>query len=145
MELTLVRKYCRPGYIIGKLYVNDNYLCDTLEPKNGHLYSSMSVKKIASIKSSLGIIAIPLGRYPVLITKSVKFKRWLPQLVGVPGFSGIRIHSGNTPEDTEGCILVGWNKVPGKVVNSRSALDKLMTLLVAAYNKGEAVWIRVKA
>ena len=53
----------------------------------------------------------------------------LPLILDVPNFSGIRIHSGNTENDTEGCILVGENKVIGKVINSRIIFNKLMSKL----------------
>lgn len=152
MELFLKRKYYKPGYIIGKLYVEGDvyhktqrYLCDTLEPKSGHLTASMKLSEIKRIKKQLGAVAIPPGRYPVLITKSTKFKKWLPLLVGVPGFSGIRIHAGNCPEDTRGCILPGLNRRKGMVLNSNACLSEIMHLLQDSYTRGDAVWVRIKA
>ena len=98
--LTLTRIAKRADYTIGRLEdENGVKICDTLEPtwrdyKGGEL-------KVPR-KS-----AVPEGTYPVVVTKSKKFGKYLPLLVGVPGFEGIRIHSGNTVNDTEGCILVG--------------------------------------
>ena len=73
--------------------------------------------------------AVPEGTYPVVVTKSWKFGKYLPLLVGVPGFEGIRIHSGNTSKDTDGCILVGQNLEKGKVLMSRITLERLMKLI----------------
>ena len=112
------------------------YFCDTLEPtwrdyKNG----AYKVK---------GRSAIPEGRYAVVISYSPKFKQWLPILLGVPKFEGIRIHAGNTTADTEGCILVGKNREVGKVLESRIWLHRLKQKIVEAKGRGEAVWITIK-
>ena len=120
--LTLTRIAKRADYTIGRLEdENGVKICDTLEPpwrdyKGGEL-------KVPR-KS-----AVPEGTYPVVVTKSKKFGKYLPLLVGVPGFKGVRIHSGNTVNDTEGCILVGQNLIKGKVLLSRLTLEKLMRLI----------------
>ena len=88
--------------------------------------------------------AIPEGRYAVVISWSPKFKAWLPILLGVPKFEGIRIHAGNTSEDTEGCILVGKNKLVGQVVDSRIWVHRLKQKIVEARSRGEPVWITIK-
>ena len=122
MKLTLKRIAKRADYTIGRLEdENGVKICDTLEPtwrdyKGGEL-------KVPR-KS-----AVPEGTYPVVVTKSKKFGKYLPLLVGVPGFEGVRIHSGNTVNDTEGCILVGQNLIKGKVLLSRLTLEKLMRLI----------------
>ena len=122
MKLTLTRIAKRADYTIGRLEdENGVKICDTLEPtwrdyKGGEL-------KVPR-KS-----AVPEGTYPVVVTKSKKFGKYLPLLVGGPGFEGIRIHSGNTVNDTEGCILVGQNLEKGKVLLSRLTLEKLMRLI----------------
>ena len=111
------------------------YFCDTLEPtwrdyRNGG-------RKIK------GRSAIPEGRYAVVITWSPRLKQWLPLLLGVPMFSGIRIHAGNTAKDTTGCILVGQNLKRGMVLNSRIWLKRLKDKIVEAKARGEGVWITV--
>ena len=91
----------------------------------------------------VGLTAIPEGSYPVVITKSPRFRRWFPLLVGVPGFTGIRIHSGSMAADTRGCILVGENTIVGRLTSSRATLTKLITTIMAASDQGEAVWITI--
>ena len=113
MDLKLKRIYSSDTYTIGHLYINADYYCDTLEDTDRGLSSDMPEEQIKKIKI-YGKTAIPTGRYKVEVTYSPKFKRHLPLLIGVKGFTGIRIHSGNTPEDTLGCLLVGYNKEKGK-------------------------------
>lgn len=121
-KLTLTRIAKRADYTIGILEdENGSKICDTLEPTwRNYKGGELKVPK----KS-----AVPEGTYPVVVTKSRRFGRYLPLLVGVPGFEGIRIHSGNTSDDTEGCILVGQNLMVGKVLWSRITLEKLMRLI----------------
>ena len=120
--LTLKRIAKRADYTIGRLEdENGVEICDTLEPVHRD-YKGGELK--VPRKS-----AVPEGTYPVVVTKSKKFGKYLPLLVGVPGFEGIRIHSGNTVNDTEGCILVGQNLIKGKVLLSRLTLEKLMRLI----------------
>ena len=148
MELILERIAKRKAYTIGRLsirqQVDDEYLagyenkyfCDTLEPTwRDYEHGAYKVK---------GRSAIPEGRYAVVISYSPKFKQWLPILLGVPKFEGIRIHAGNTAKDTEGCILVGQNREVGKVLDSRKWLYELKQKIVEAKDRGEAVWLTIK-
>lgn len=128
MELLLNRIFRGDEYTIGHLYIDGDYYCDVLEDTDRGLSSDMSEEQIKKIKI-YSKTAIPTGRYKVEVTYSPKFKRYLPILLNVKGFTGIRIHSGNTPEDTFGCLLVGYNKEKGKVLNSRVTSDKLTALL----------------
>ena len=122
MKLILTRHARQADYTIGRLEdENGKKICDTLEPtwrdyKGGEL-------KIP--KKS----AIPEGTCRVVVTKSRRFQKYLPLLVGVHGFEGVRIHSGNTNKDTDGCILVGHNLQVGQVLWSRITLEKLMKLI----------------
>ena len=122
MRLILTRHARRADYTIGRLEdENGMKVCDTLEPTwRDYKGGEMKIPK----KS-----AIPEGSYRVVVTKSRRFQKYLPLLVGVPGFEGVRIHAGNTSRDTEGCILVGQNLQVGKVLWSRITLEKLMKLI----------------
>ncbi len=128
MDLKLKRIFRGDKYTIGHLYIDGNYYCDVLEDVDRGLSSDMTEEEIKKIKV-YGKTAVPTGRYKVEVTYSPKFKRYLPILLNVKGFSGIRVHSGNTAEDTLGCLLVGYNKVKGQVINSRVTSDKLTALL----------------
>ena len=122
MKLTLTRIARRTDYTIGRLTTEGGEkICDSLEP------TWRDYK--AGEKKVPGKSAIPEGSYRVVVTKSQRFGKYLPLLVGVPGFEGVRIHAGNTSRDTEGCILVGQNLQVGKVLWSRIALEKLMELI----------------
>ena len=133
MILTLDRKYKLPTYTIGKLYIDGEYFCDTLEDKDRGLTDDMTVGEISKIKIKKET-AIPTGTYKVTITYSNRFKKSMPLINDVKGFEGIRIHSGNTDKDTEGCILVGFNKIKGNVINSRDTYNKLFSILSKSNN-----------
>jgi len=112
---------------IGKLYLNDVFICDTLEDvcrdlnRDGDLNDSGEVK-------IYGETAIPAGTYPVIINMSPRFKKMLPRLSGIAGYDGVLIHSGNFAKDTHGCILVGIRGVDVlQGGTSMKALARLMT------------------
>ena len=91
-----------------------------------------------------GKTAIPRGRYRVTITPSARFGRDMPLLNDVPGYVGVRIHSGNTAADTEGCILVGLGLGTNAITQSRDAFNHLFPLISNAIARGETVWATVK-
>jgi hypothetical protein len=113
MELLLKRLHKTSNSTIGELYVNGVFECYTLE----------DVERAVKIKNET---AIAKGKYKVVITYSNRFKRDLPLLLNVPNFEGVRIHSGNTNHDTEGCILVGLTRSKDFIGNSRKAFAKLL-------------------
>lgn len=125
MRLTLIRIANRPTYCIGKLYIDGKWFCDTLEDTDRGLDDSMDVETILGLKV-YGMTAIPTGIYVVQLTYSPKYKKILPLITNVKGYAGVRIHSGNTEKDTEGCVLVGKNKEVGKVLDSRKTFNLLM-------------------
>lgn len=126
MKLEVKRIAKQSTYTIGKLFIDGEYFCDTLEDVCRGLTQDMTEAQIAQIKVK-GQTAIPSGIYKVDITFSQKFKKYLPILENVKGFEGIRIHSGNDSDDTEGCLLVGKNKAKGQVLESRDTFNKLMS------------------
>lgn len=129
IKLRIKRIAKQPTYTIGKLYIDDKYYCDTLEDTDRGLKQSDSLEQIKA-KKVYGQTAIPTGEYYVNLTYSPKFKRILPVIYDVKGYEGIRIHSGNTPADTLGCVLVGYNKIKGKVINSKDTLNQLIDILI---------------
>jgi len=118
MKLLLERIYKAPTYTIGKLSIDGVHFCDTLE----------DVVRPDGVKV-YGQTAIPTGTYTVILTMSNRFKKVLPLLLNVPMFDGIRIHAGNTSEDTHGCLLVGINDKKGRVGSSLVTMAKLMPML----------------
>ena len=153
MEIKVKRKWKKEAYTIGKMYIDGEYVCDTLEDKDRGLTSNMSVAQICDVKVH-GETAIPTGRYLVdMKTVSPRFggraqylfcKGRLPRLCNTPGYQGVLIHCGNTAKDTDGCILVGENKAVGQVLNSTATFRKVYTMLKAADERGEQIWITIE-
>ena len=121
MKITVKRIHRTDISTIGELYIDGVFECYTLE----------DIEREVKIKSET---AIPNGTYKVIINQSNRFKRLLPLLLNVPNFEGVRIHSGNTNHDTEGCILVGQTRSKNFIGQSRKAFDKLFKKMQAAKN-----------
>lgn len=121
MKLDLKRIFKGPLYTIGNLYIDGAYFCNTLE--DPHRPDGIKIQ---------GDTCISEGTYKIIINMSNRFKKLMPLLLNVPNFEGIRIHSGNTAANTSGCILVGQNKVKGKVINSKETFNKLFKILQSA-------------
>lgn len=121
MVITVKRLYKTDTSVIGELLVDGIFECFTLE----------DAERPVKIK---GETAIPKGTYRVIINESNRFKRLLPLLIDVPNFEGVRIHSGNSNHDTEGCILVGQTRNKNYIGQSRKAFDKLFKKMQTAKN-----------
>lgn len=145
MELKLKRIALRETYTIGRLYVDNHYFCDTLEDK---------VRNYTKEGKVYGETAIPYGRYEITMkVQSPKYsqrasyawcKGYLPRLLNVPHFEGILIHSGNDATHSNGCVLVGENKVKGQVINSMATLKRLIPILKYTSDSGEKIWITIE-
>jgi len=133
MELRLERLPSKNEATIGTLFLAGLKFCYTLE----------DVVRPAGVKVK-GKTAIPSGRYEIIIDMSERFKRRMPLLLNIPDFEGVRIHSGNVSEDTEGCILVGMDKGESSIVRSREAFNKLFDILETAFSIDEKVWITIE-
>ena len=145
MELVLERKWKKSDYTIGILLIDNKKFCEVIEDKDRGLKDSMTSEQIKLIKKP-NMTAIPTGTYDVTLDVfSSKFGNIpfykkvcngkLPRLLNVKGFEGILIHCGNTQLDTSGCLIVGENKVKGKVINSKITFEKLYNILKNSKDK----------
>lgn len=142
-KFELVRKYFTEYSTIGELFLEGNFVCFILEDKDRMLDSEWPIEKIKETKV-YGRTAIPTGEYRVEWTYSNKYKRVMPELLKVKGYQGIRIHSGNTPEDTEGCLIPGLKMTTDNVSSSRDAVSKLYNILKIASDNREQIFINIK-
>lgn len=128
MKLSLIRKSRSEDFTLGELSIDGQFFCYTVEDKVRPLGEKV-----------FGKTAIPAGSYKVIINISNHFKKEMPLLLSVPGFEGVRIHSGNTADDSEGCIIIGMVKTENGVGMSRVAFTKLMDKI-----KGKELTIEIK-
>ena len=138
MKLLLKRIAKKNLYTIGKLYIDGKYFADTIEDKDRGIKQTMPLEEITSIKVK-NETAIPTGTYSVnmnIVSPKFKDRTWakpyngkIPRLINVPGFDGVLIHPGTDQNSTSGCIIVGQNKVVGRVINSQVTFKRLMSIL----------------
>lgn len=154
MELLVDRRWPKATYTIGRFFINGRMVCNTLEDADRGLSQYDPLSQIWATKVP-NETAIPKGRYRVRMDiVSPKYNAiqyyhnltdgMMPRLEDVPGFSGILIHPGNSPEDTSGCILLGANTVKGRLTNSRYWFETVYRELRKAADKGEEIWITIK-
>lgn len=133
MFLQLKRKHLLEDCTIGMLLIEGIFECFTLEDvvRSGPKISTKT--------------AIPEGEYSVIVNESPKFRKRLPRLERVPGFTGILIHGGNTAEDTSGCILVGQQVSGNRIVagTSTPAIQKLLLKLEFAQSENDPITIQI--
>jgi hypothetical protein len=143
MELILKRTIPTDQTTIGELYIDGQFFCHTLEDVDRDL-DIIDPLPILTSRKVYGQTAIPSGRYEIAITYSNKFKSFLPLLLNVPAYSGVRIHPGNKAADTLGCILVGQydTATPNFIKNSRVTFNKLFSAIKNA-SKREKIFITI--
>lgn len=152
MELLLERKWCKQDYSIGRLYINGEFFCNTLEDtvrdinKNGTF-------DCGEFKIS-GHTAIPYGEYEITLdVVSPKFSKYpfykevcngkLPRLLNVPNFDGVLIHCGSTADNSAGCILVGNNTIKGGLTDSKKVFKNLYSILNKANKNRDKIIVKI--
>lgn len=154
MKVTVKRIAKKDKYTIGKVYIDDVYVCDSIEDKDRGLSDDMTLEQIKKIKVKTQT-AIPTGTYNLTLkTQSPSFSKktyyknycngYLPRIQNVKGFDGILLHRGTDQNSSSGCIILGYNKVVGKVVDSQKAFETVYTKLKEASSKGEKITITIK-
>lgn len=151
-RIVIERRWPKAGYTIGRLYVDNVLWFNTLEDTDRGLDQSMTVVAIKARKV-YGQTAIPKGTYKVKLSYSAKFagKAWcakynglVPEITGVKGFSGVRIHPGNSAADTYGCVLVGQNTLVGYLTSSAICYYRLMDdVFMPAHLADETVTLEI--
>lgn len=142
MKIIIDRIVKNDTYTIGEAYLNGTFYSYTMEDKDRGLRQDMTLKEIMAIKIK-GKTAIPTGTYNVAYTYSPKFKRKLPLVENVKGYSGIRIHPLNTAEQSEGCIGFGLWPGKGRITNSADYTNHLVSLIEKAVGLGKTVTLEI--
>lgn len=154
MKIVLDRKWRKSEYTIGRLYINDEFFCNTLEDTDRELDQNMDLRVLRN-KKIPNQTAIPTGTYEITLSvKSPKFSTYnfydevcggyLPRLLDVPGFTGILIHCGSNASHSSGCILVGNNTIKGGLTNSKSVFESLYNKMKIAKENNEKITIEIK-
>ena len=154
MEILVHRKYKKEEYCIDNMYIDGEWVCNVLEDKDRGLDDGMELWKIKN-KKIPNRTAIPTGRYEIdMSTVSPRFSQKqfymdvcqgkLPRLKNVKGFEGILIHTGNDETHSSGCLLVGLNKVRGKLTDSKETFKKVYSLMKKAHDNGEKIYITIE-
>jgi len=142
MELQLKREIFTDISTIGSLTIDGKFECYILEDKDRGINNTLTLEQIMRVKV-YGKTAIPYGRYEVDWTMSARFKKMMPILLNVVGWSGIRIHSGNSELDSLGCLLCGTRKLSNRITESTIATNKLYAKIEAAKKQGQRIYITI--
>lgn len=138
MMIQVKRKTFTTASTCGEMWVDGEFECYTLEDEMREKeFVPVALWKVG------GKSAIPVGTYDVVIDRSARFNRLMPHILNVPGFTGVRIHCGNTAADTEGCILVGAEKTSDYIGHSKLAFESFFPQLQDAIQRGERCTVTV--
>lgn len=154
MEILVHRVWKKAEYCVGRLSIDGEIICNTMEDTDRGLDDGMQDWQIRN-KKIPNRTAIPTGRYEVdMSTVSPRFSQKqfymdvcqgkLPRLKNVKGFEGILIHTGNDETHSSGCLLVGLNKVRGKLTDSKETFKKVYALMKEAHDRGETIYITIE-
>lgn len=138
MKMLLLRQPSADGATLGDLWLEDPNGVSQME-----CYTLEDVIRPKGMKI-FGKTCIPSGTYNVVITYSPRFRVKLPLLENVKGFEGVRIHTGNGPDDTEGCILVGKVADGPRIYRSRDAFEALYRKIEGSLIRGEKVTLEIR-
>jgi hypothetical protein len=143
MLIELKRVKLTKSATLGQLYIDGVYQCVTLE--DVCRFDDPLTPEINEGVKVWGKTAIPAGVYKIILNVSARFKRVLPRLLDVLGFTGILIHKGNTSDNTHGCILVGM-EVSGDdyITHSTEAFNLIFPQLEKAFANGEEIMIVIR-
>lgn len=142
MEIRVKRTEFKDDRTIGELYINDKFFCHTMEDTDRGLTKDTSISVIKRMKIAKKT-CIPYGRYRVILSYSTKLGRYLPLILDVPQWRGIRIHKGSDPSWSSGCVLVGLDRKGdklGKIVEAEKSLIKMLD----AVNKTQSIYITIE-
>ena len=142
MELQLKREIFTDESTIGTLTIDGKFECYILEDKDRGINNTLTLEQIMRVKV-YGKTCIPYGRYEVDWTMSARFKVMMPILLNVVGWSGIRIHKGNTEIDSLGCLLCGTRKLSNRITESTIATNKLYAKIESAKKQGQRIYITI--
>lgn len=126
MKVIVERFIFNKTYTMSRVYVDGEFFSFALEPYDASITKETPVEDIKELKEKNGKIAVGLGEYELVYTWSNKYKKMLPLVKDTPGFSGVRIHSGNTSDDTRACLCPGKFLRNGYVCESRATMTKLI-------------------
>jgi hypothetical protein len=139
MDILVQRKTLTNKTTIGNLLIDGQHFCYTLEDVVREVEGEPPVRWKIN-----GETAIPRGKYKVKVSYSPHFEKYLPEILDVPGWTNVRFHGGNGPEDSEGCLLVGSAQALNRIWNCAKVVDSLTSKILFAIKAGETVWLTIE-